>query len=217
VLDRFVSGDGRVDFDGLVSDRADLDVYVEFVAEIAPWSHPDLFPTEADRLAYHINSYNALAMSGILDDGVPDNLGGVIKRLRFFKKKKFAIGGREMSLHAYENEVIREFGEPRIHFAINCMSGSCPRLRRELFRGDRLEQQLEAAAREFFNQDRHLRVEPERERAYVSEILKWFKEDFVSQRVASSILEYANRYRTEPIPDDYSVTFIPYDWTVIAQ
>lgn len=216
VLEAYVDERGQVDFERLAADRTELDEFVGFVSRIAPWSHPERFPTESDRLAYHINAYNALAMRGVLDDGVPAKLG-FLKRASFFKGTKHTIGGRRMSLHAYENEVIRDFGDPRIHFAINCMSASCPRLLRHPFDPRRLEQQLESAAFEFFNSDRHVRVAPDRGRVFFSEILKWFADDFVGEQEAGSLIEYANRYRSQPIPESYEVSFIDYDWTVIAR
>jgi hypothetical protein len=217
VLDRFVDDRGRVAFRELATDRAELDAFVSFVAEVAPWSHPELFPAEADRLAFHINAYNALSMSGILGAGIPEDLDGAFRRLAFFKRTKYRIGGREMSLHAYENEVIRAFGDPRIHFAITCMSVGCPRLRRESYRGGRLDDQLEAAAREFFNNEPHLRMDGGRRRIELSSILKWFKEDFINGSTTRSTIDYVNRYRSDPVPTDYKVKYIAYDWTVIAQ
>src|SRR5260370_4168 len=44
----------------------------------------------------------------------------------------------------------------------------------------------------------------------VSSILRFYREDFLAK--APSLVAYANRYRTEPIPEDYAVRFIPYDW-----
>ena len=217
VLDRFVDDDGRVDFAGLARDTGDLDRFVAFVGRAGPETTPELFPSRADMLAHHINAYNALAMRGILDAGLPDDLDGVFKRLRFFKRRKFAIDGREMSLHAYENDVIRALGEPRVHFTLNCMSGGCPRLPRQRFQGSILERQLDMATREFFNSERHVRVDPDRNRVQLSEILKWYKGDFVNDGVASSLVAYVNRYREEPVPESYLVTFIAYDWTVIKQ
>jgi len=217
VLDRFVDDRGRVAFRELATDRAELDAFVSFVAEVAPWSHPELFPAEADRLAFHINAYNALSMSGILGAGIPEDLDGAFRRLAFFKRTKYRIGGREMSLHAYENEVIRAFGDPRIHFAINCMSVGCPRLRRQSYRAERLDDQLEAAAREFFNNELHLRANSGRRRVELSSILKWFKEDFIEGSNTRSTIVYVNRYRSQPIPADYSIKYISYDWTVIVQ
>jgi hypothetical protein len=215
VLEGYVDERGKVDFQGLAADRTDLDEFVGFVSRVAPWSHPERYPTESGRLAYHINAYNALAMRAILDEGVPVKLG-FLRRASFFKGTQHTIGGRRMSLHAYENEVIRDFGDPRIHFAINCMSASCPRLLRQPFDARRLDEQLESAAFEFFNSDRHVRVAPDRARVFFSEILKWFTDDFVSERESGSLVEYANRYRSQPIPESYAVSFIDYDWTVIA-
>ena len=217
VLGRFVDGGGRVDFAGLAHDTDDLDRFVAFVGRAGPETTPELFPNRAEVIAYHINAYNALAMRGILDAGLPDDLDGVFKRMRFFKRRKFTIDGREMSLHAYENDVIRAFGEPRVHFTLNCMSGGCPRLPRERFQGSILESQLDMATREFFNSERHVRVDPDRERVHLSEILKWYKEDFVNDRIASSLVAYVNQYREQPVPESYAVKFIAYDWTVIKQ
>jgi len=94
VLYRFVDDDGRVDFAGLSLDTADLDSFVAFVGRAGPETNPELFPNRADVLAYHLNAYNALAMRGILDAGLPDDLDGVFKRSRFFKRRKFLIDGR---------------------------------------------------------------------------------------------------------------------------
>ena len=65
-------------------------------------SHDDLY----------INAYNALAMYGIVDAGVPKSLGGLTK-LRFFYLRKFVLGGKSISLYDFENQVIRPLGEER--------------------------------------------------------------------------------------------------------
>ena len=38
-----------------------------------------------------------------------------------------------MSLYTLENDVIRPLGDERVHFALNCMVVSCPRLPRVAF------------------------------------------------------------------------------------
>jgi uncharacterized protein DUF547 len=50
-------------------------------------------------------------------------------------KRKFIIGGRAMSLYAYESDIIRKLGEPRIHFALNCSALGCPILPSTPFSG----------------------------------------------------------------------------------
>ena len=42
--------------------------------------------------------------------------------------------------------------------------------------------------------------------------LSFYSDDFLAQ--APSLVAYVNRYREEPIPEAYSVSFIPYDWTL---
>lgn len=213
VLQRFVDDQGRVDFAGLSGDRALLDRFVGYLAQVSPHSTPRHFATREAVLAYHINAYNALAMYGVLEKGIPRDLDGVFKRLRFFRLQKFELGGRRVDLHGYENKVIRPLGEPRIHFALNCMVRDCPRLPREPFVAERLEAQLEAATREFFNKPRHIRVEPQTGTVWLSEILDFYTEDFISERTPT-LIDYVNAYRDDPVPATYRVRFIRYDWTI---
>ncbi|MCI0400628.1 MAG: DUF547 domain-containing protein [Gammaproteobacteria bacterium] len=48
-----------------------------------------------------------------------------------------------MSLYAYENDVIRKLGEPRVHFALNCVALGCPILPKKPFTGKWLDAELE--------------------------------------------------------------------------
>ena len=49
----------------------------------------------------------------------------------------------------------------------------------------------------------------------VSAILDWYEEDFLA--VAPSLVAYLNRYRDEPIPEDWDVAFLDYDWSLNAR
>ena len=71
VLDTAVDERGRVDFTGIARKPHDLHQYLDYVARVSPTSHPERFPTKSAKLAYYINSYNALAMHGIIAHGVP--------------------------------------------------------------------------------------------------------------------------------------------------
>lgn len=217
VLTQAVDDSGRVDFSGLAAGRSDLDSYLAFVARHSPASAPGLFPTVVDRLAYYINSYNALAMYGVIATGMPNSFERLLDRARFFKLTKFRIGGEDISLYDYENDIIRPLGEPRVHFALNCMAAGCPRLPRQPFVAATLDRVLDEVSREFFNSAKHVQVDGARKVARLSEILRFYTEDFVNPRVANSLIEYVNRYRTAPIPSSFEVEFIPYDWTVNRQ
>jgi len=214
VLNAFVDDRGEIDFRGLAKTPADLKAFVDYIAKVSPDSDPALFPTLESRLAYHINAYNALAMYNVIDSGVPRSLSG-LRKLGFFVFKRFSIGGRTMSLYAYENEVIRPLGDERVHFALNCMAVGCPRLPRIPFTANALNEQLDREARRFFSEPRNLQRVPEGKTVRVSEILKFYTEDFLRRN--SGLIAYVNRYVSDKIPEDYKMEFIDYDWTVNDQ
>jgi len=213
VLTDVVDDTGRVDFGSLQRNPERLERYVSYVSSF----DPRMLANSEERLAYYLNSYNALAMYGVVQKGVPEDFDSTFKRLRFFLLTKFIVGGEEVSLYSYENDRIRALGEPRVHFALNCMSVGCPRLPRVPFEAAILDEQLEQAAVEFFESDKYVVVNNEKREVALSEILDFFTEDFVNPEQASSLIEFVNRFRQSPIPVDYKVTFIPYDWRINAQ
>jgi hypothetical protein len=214
VLERFVDAEGRVDFHGLAANRADLDAFVGWVYRVSPASDPALFSDRDAVLAYHINAYNALAMYNVLDSGIPDTLAG-LRLIPFFILREIQVGGEPISLYDYENRVIRPLGEERVHFALNCMARGCPRLPMTPFTAGSLDRELDREASEFFAEPRNLQVDEARRVVRVSEILSFFTEDFLAAE--PTLIAYVNRYRHPPIPDDYAVEFIPYDWRVNRQ
>lgn len=217
VLQQSVDEQGRTDFATLSAAREELDRFVEFIAKFSPASHPDLFPSQADQLAYHINAYNALAMQAVIDQGIPKDFDGFFKRLSFFKMHKIVVGGEKTSLYDYENGVIRPLGEPRVHFALNCMVRGCPRLPREPFRAGPLEHQLQDATEEFFARETNIRVDADKGIVHLSWILDFYMADFVGSGKRQALIGYVNRYGAVPVPEHYRVKFLPYDWTINQQ
>ncbi|TAK83557.1 MAG: DUF547 domain-containing protein [Betaproteobacteria bacterium] len=214
VLAKYVDGRGRVDFHGAAADPAELKSFLDYLARVSPRSADASFAGKDSKIAYFVNAYNALAMFNVIDSGFPDRLGAV-QRFVFFGVKRFSVGGERMSLYTLENDLIRPLGDERVHFALNCMSVSCPRLPQEPFRAEHLNQTLDAKAREFFAEPRNLQIVPKRKRVRVSSILKFYHDDFLKK--APTLIAYVNKYRSPPIPQDYEVEFIDYDWTVNDQ
>lgn len=216
VLEKYVDGAGRVNFAALDADRHELDRYVAWIGATGPANRPALFPTRAHVLAYHLNAYNALAMAKVLAAGMPDDLTGW-RKFRFFLLGRIRVGGDTWSLYSYENQVIRSLGEPRIHFALNCMVVGCPRLPQTPFVAEDIEQQLDRAAREFLNDPRNVRIDRMTHTVRLSAIMDFYTEDFL--RAANSLTAYVNRYRNayEQVPENYEINFMPYDWTVNRQ
>ena len=213
VLSRHVDDRGRIDFAGVAKAPADLDDFVAYVGAVSPRSAPASFPTRAAVLAYYLNAYNALAMYGVIQSGIPLSLGPM--KFKFFYRNRLLMGGERISLYAIENRLVRPMGDPRVHFALNCMVQGCPRLPREPFEASRLEAQLDAAARLFFSEARNVELQPEAKVVRLSQILSFYTKDFLAK--APTLIDYANQYRSEKIPTDWKVEFIPYDWKLNKQ
>ena len=211
VLERSVNERGEVDFRARSRDRGDLDSFLDHVARISPRSAPESFPGREAKLAYYINAYNALAMFNVIDSGFPQRLNGW-RKIWFFGLKRFPVGGERMSLYALENDAIRPLGDERVHFALNCMVVSCPRLPRVAFTPDQLNRQLDNEARRFFAETRNLQVLPDRKLVRVSSILKFYTEDFLAK--SPTLIAYIKLHAPASIPENFAIEFIDYDWTV---
>ncbi|MDH4395020.1 MAG: DUF547 domain-containing protein [Limnobacter sp.] len=209
VLKKHVDAQGRVNFVAIAQAPQALESVVRFIANESPANRPAVYDTPQKVLAYHINAYNALAMYAVVKEGIPQALKG-FTFFRFFLFNRVVVGGESMSLYSYENKIIRKLGDPRIHFALNCMSVGCPQLPQDIFEPTKLNQQLDAEAREFFADPRQLVVKDNV--VMVSEILKFFTEDFLA--AAPSLQAYINKYAPTPVPMDSKIEFIKYDWTV---
>jgi len=212
-LARFVDDKGRMDFRAMAGSPGDLETYLSWAARVGPESDPASFPKASDKLAYYINTYNAVAMYDVLKSDFPPNLDKV--KVTFFYKNRFEIGGRSISLYDLENKVIRPMGDPRVHVALNCMARGCPRLPREPFEADKLDAQLDRQAREFYNEERNVQKQPDKQTVRYSQILQFYTEDFTKK--AGTLTAYVNQYREDKIPADWKVDFIPYDWILNAQ
>jgi hypothetical protein len=212
VLNGQVNERGEVDFAALARRRDDLDTYVRHVAAVPLADLPDGAP----RLAHMINAYNALSIYNVLQSGIPDTHAGWAK-VRFFVLRRLEIGGAVMSLYAFENDVIRPYararGDPRVHFALNCSARSCPVLPQQPFSAAALDGELERETRAFFARPQNFRVDADTRTVWLSELLRFYAEDFVPQP-AASLLDYANRYAPRPAPADFELRFTPYDWTI---
>jgi Protein of unknown function, DUF547 len=213
VLQRHVNDLGEVDFTALRDDTSStglpsLEAYVQSIAA----TPLQAAPTADARLAHMVNAYNALSMYNVIASGIPASHAGFSK-VTFFLLRKFNIGGTEMSLFAFENDIIRKLNDPRIHFALNCSAVSCPVLPRAPFTALNLNQELDRETRAFFARPENLRIDHTQRTVFFNEILKFYTEDFTPAH-ASSLIAYAQRYSSPVIPADYQVAFTPYDWTV---
>lgn len=229
VLEAFVR-DGLVDYAALAANRTDLDLYLERIARTSP---TDLErASRDDRLAFWINAYNACALRLVIDHypieqrggipGITNRIAGIpansIRQIPDTWTGPYCRAAqRDRSLDGIEHGIIRPMGEPRIHFAVNCASRSCPVLAGEAYRGAQLDAQLDAAVHRFVADPTHYRLEDgERPLLRVNKILDWYKEDFGG---TGGVVEFLRRYAPEAHaavlqPGKVRVEYFDYDWTL---
>lgn len=213
ILKKYVDADGLVAYKRLGDrDREQLDAYVASLADAKPQQMG-----EHERLAFWINAYNAGIVAAILGGHSPES---ALSRVQLFRWYTFRVAGEERTPNELEHEILRkEFREPRIHFALVCGATSCPKLRREAYRGDVLDQQLDDQARRFINDPARNRIDPDTG-IRLSSIFDWFESDFAASRgsVADFIAHYLDDHRAEALRQSRDrIEFLDYDWTLNAQ
>lgn len=164
-----------------------------------------------ERLAFWINAYNLLAVKLVLDTGVTGSIKDAGSLFRpVWGRTAGRVGGREVSLGEVEHRTLRPMGEPRVHFAIVCASLSCPDLRPEAYRPERLDAQLDDQARAFLaNPKKGMAGGPG---VRISRIFDWFEEDF-----GGGVLAFLRRHTPDrETPVARVAGFLPYDWALNA-
>ena len=208
LLKKYVNPEG-VNYDEWAQSPTDL-TQLKKVSEYYANHHPPTHQKSA--LAWHLNAYNALILQRILDKW--PNRGPLDVSLLFFHKKKITISGKRMSLLHLENKIIREkFDDPRIHFALNCASRSCPPLHNKPFEADNLEQTLQNLTLDFLNNN-SLALKESDDEIRLSKIFEWYEEDFGGK---DNLITYINQYREEKLPLNKKVKFLPYNWQINSQ
>jgi|SRR5688572_18588162 len=212
-----------VDYAALKAGRADLDRYVAHLGTVSGktfkgWSRNQ-------QIAYLINAYNAIVLQQVIDDYPiqrSTNPSALVRPANsvwqidgFFDKLKHRLVGNNLTLDQIEHEWLRaKLKEPRIHFALVCAALSCPPLRHEAYSAEKLDAQLDDQARQFLNDRDRNRFGAER--GQLSEIFKWFADDFGGE---SGLRTYLGKYlnaelRARIQNSAYTIDYIDYDWTL---
>lgn len=182
--------------------------------------------TDAERLAFWINAYNAYTIELInkheerasIRDINKDE--GLVKGKGPWKEPIVKAAGKTYSLDEVENDVIRkQWHEPRVHFALVCAAMSCPPLRSEAYTGAKLGAQLDAQARAFVTDTaRGSRVDVSKRAVYVSKIFDWYKDDF--GRTKDAVGRFIAQYHSESperqllLGGQFELDYLDYDWTL---
>lgn len=199
---------GQVDYQAIKNNQKYFQ-YLESLKEMRS------FESKNEELAYWINAYNALVIQGILNGGSPRSF---FSRMSFFKKDKYQVNGKNISLYDIEHEIILPLGEPRIHFAINCASSSCPKLINQAYSAENLDEELTLAAKSFINDTMRNHFDETTNIASISKIFSWFKNDFINH--SGTVAKYISQYVNDQSVADalregkFKIKYLKYDWNL---
>ncbi len=206
-----VQGEG-VDYAGIQKERAKLDRFLEQLARVDPAKL-----SRDQRLAYYLNAYNAWTIWLILTK-YPDlesikDLGGLLTSP--WDKRIARLNGKVYTLDQIEHEILRPiFGDPRIHFAVNCASKGCPPLLNRPYTGARVQRQLQEQTAAFINDPARTRLVGDT--LQVTKIMDWFGGDF-NHDPAGFVGKYARgglKKRLEELGGAVEVEYLDYDWSL---
>ncbi|MHA2229396.1 MAG: DUF547 domain-containing protein [Candidatus Thorarchaeota archaeon] len=220
IIDRYRDSQGKILYFALMADKT----MVEYAETLSDFDISTLTTREA-KLAFWINSYNALSIYGVIrklekdPDFVVKGNKSLFGRVRFFAVQKFKVGGKQYTLKTIEDNIRKDFEDPRIHFALNCSSLGCPLLKDGLYSAENIDKELDAATRLYLSSQEGLRLDKEAAILYVSMIFKWYKKDFeaTGKKVIDYIQEYAPNHIRAFIDGkrhEVKLKYIRYDWTL---
>lgn len=212
----------RTDYAGLKADHAAL---TRALGELSGLTQAEFDQwTAQQQMAFLINAYNAYTLELILGK-YPDmksikDTGSLIQSP--WKKKFFKLLGSERNLDWIENDMLRaRYKDPRVHVGINCASIGCPALRPESYTAAKLDTQLDDGMLRFLGD--HTRNRVRDGKLEVSEIFKWFAEDFEKGNkgyasVADVFARYAAQLTSDPTTQgalrkkSLAIGYLDYDW-----
>ena len=207
----------RVDYSGWkasAADRAALKSYIASLTRLSP-----LTLTRPEQFAFWANLYNAVTIDVVLDAwpvrSIRDIRSGLIAGP--WRRKVVTVAGVELSLDDIEHNIMRKgWSDPRVHYAVNCASYSCPNLPLRAWRGATLGPGLDAAAREYVNSPRGVTFDGEV--LVVSSIYKWYAGDFGSSdaRVIAHLARYADAPLKTRLEAATRIGRDTYDWSLNA-
>ncbi|RME83576.1 MAG: DUF547 domain-containing protein [Caldilineae bacterium] len=229
----------RVDYQALRQTPA----YAEFRRICTPMLRafdPSSLSGRRERLAFWINLYNVLIIDAVIAYGIETSVAeGPLGLLRFFRRAAYVVGGLRVSAEDIEHGILRanaghpylpgpQFAsrdprmawvisppDPRIHFALNCASRSCPPI--AVYDAGRLDAQLDMAAASFITQT--LRVDVSRGEVWLSPIFRWYDRDFggkagVLETLVRHLPLHDERRALLQDPARLRIRYLPYDWSL---
>lgn len=200
-LGKYVSN-GHVNYASIKSNKSELNEIIKEFESTTPentWS-------KNQRMAFWINAYNIFTIKLIVDNYPTSSIKKIT--VKPWDKKFISIGDKNYSLNNIETDILRKnYDEPKIHFALNCASKSCPILLNKAFMPSSLSSQLTAQTKVFLK-DTSKNDLSGKKNIKISEIFNWYKDDFSS---SGGVIEFINKYHGSSFKSP-KISYMEYSW-----
>jgi hypothetical protein len=207
LLKKHVSAEGVVNYAALKANKSTLNQYLTLLEKTTPsssWS-------KEEHMAFWINAYNAYTVALILKHYPLKSINDIQSDgkkpwdISFVK-----VGGKSYTLNHIEHEILRKtYFDPRIHFAVNCASFSCPPLLNQAFTAANLHSKMDFLAKAFINDKTRNNIGAQS--AQLSQIFDWFKGDFTK---SGTLVDFLNKYANTKLTSSTKITYLNYNWTL---
>ena len=207
----------RVDYAGWKlsgEDRDALKSYIDALIATDP-----LTLSRPEQFAFWANLYNALTIKVVVDAFPVRSIRNIRTSVLPgpWWKAITRVAGVDLSLNNIEHDILRKgWRDPRVHYAVNCASFSCPNLPLRALRGSGLDETLNAAAHAYVNHSRGVRFEGDK--LIVSSIYRWYAGDFGG--TDAKVIAHLSQYAAAPLRDRLQavdrIARGGYDWSLNA-
>lgn len=207
------TGLNRVAYARLKAEARDrIDGYIASLAAAAPSRM-----SRRAAMAYWINLYNALTVDVVVDHYPVSSIREIDLsgwRPGPWREKLVTVEGRALSLDDIEHDILRaEFGDPLVHYAVNCASLSCPNLMKDAYTAVNLDVLMEENARDYVNSRYGLDLSASRPAA--SKIYRWYGGDFGG---VAGLLDHWRAFASPELLVQFDAGIRPeryaYDWSL---
>ncbi|MEM7655047.1 MAG: DUF547 domain-containing protein [Bacteroidota bacterium] len=213
-----------------VKRKKPVEKLLQTLAELNPNTLAASLDTDAKRIAFWVNVYNAHIIIQLRRQ--PDLYQ---KRSAFFKQPRIWIAGMHISFDQIEHGFLRrsqmKYGlgyigkpfppqlekqfrvdtvDPRLHFVLNCGASSCPPI--EVFWANQVEQQLDRRTHWYLMQ--HVRYEEANDTVVLTPLVSWYRGDFGGLK---GVREFLKHYGMIPHYAHPKLEFETYDWELNLQ
>jgi hypothetical protein len=239
----FIDDKGMVDYNTLKRKKQELRTLLDEFKKLSRNEY-NSWPKE-DKIAFWLNAYN-LQLLKIIADNYPIQSTRIhrvfwpsssIRHIRgLWTDYKFLIMDEEFTLSEIDRRFFRkEFGDPRIFFAVSQASISGPPLRNEPYTGKKLNEQMEDQVKKYLSNPVALNINTEEKTVYLSALFEpsWYGGEFLNKygtdkkfkdqnpevrAILNFIVNYIPAEKASFLEvGNYSVQFVSFDWRVNEQ